>query len=320
MLKDEILKTLYQNRVMLSGEALAAKLGVSRNAVWKSIKQLQSEGFAIAASTNKGYFLESCGRTLSPVIIEQELQNSAFGRPLLFFDQLPSTNTKAKALAEAGYPSGTVVVAGSQSAGKGRLGRKFYSPAGQGVYFSLLVRPELFGDHTMLLTSMCAAAAAQAIETLARVQVQIKWVNDLLIGGRKICGILTEAGLNLEHQSIDFIVIGIGINCGKQNFPSELKTIATSIENESGTVIHRSLLVAEVLKQIEAGFQSLAQKPFLNACRERSAVIGKPITVCRGEQRTPATALNIDDNGALLVRYADGREEVLRSGEVSVRL
>ena len=320
MLKDEILKTLYAKRVMISGEALAAELGVSRNAIWKNIKQLQKEGFAITASTNKGYFLESCSRTLSPVILELELQDRAFGKPLLFFDQLSSTNTKAKALAEAGYPSGTVVVAETQTAGKGRLGRQFYSPAGQGVYFSLLVRPELFGDHTLLLTSMCAAATAEAIEKLARVQVQIKWVNDLLIGSKKICGILTEAGLNLEDQSIDYVVIGIGINCGKQTFPAELKTIATSIENESGTAINRSLLIAEVLKNIEAGFQTLQEKPFLKICREHSAVIGKTVAVCRGTQRRPAAALGLNDNGALLVRYEDGSEEALQAGEVSIRL
>lgn len=320
MLKDEILRTLYQNRVMHSGEALAAKFGVSRNAVWKSIKQLQSEGFCIAASTNKGYFLESCGSTLSPVILEEELQNSAFGKPIHFFKTLGSTNTQAKALAEAGAPDGTVVIAETQTAGKGRLGRQFHSPGKKGVYFSLLVRPARFGSNTMLLTSMCAAAVAEAIESMAPVKVQIKWVNDLLLGGKKICGILTEAGLHLEDQSIDYIVIGIGVNCGRQSFPAALKGIATSIENECGTVIHRSLLIATILKNIENGFKTLAEKPFLNICRERSAVIGKTIAVCRGEERLPATALGISDTGALLVRYQDGREEALSSGEVSVRL
>lgn len=319
MLKDEILKELYSNRVMISGEALAEKFGVSRNAVWKSVKQLQSEGFSIAASTNKGYFLESCGQTLSPVIIERETQSSSYCKPLLFFERLPSTNLKAKELAANGYPSGTVVAANSQSDGKGRMGRSFYSPAGNGVYFSLLIRPKFCGEETMLITSMCAAAAAEAIEALARVKVQIKWVNDLMIGGRKVCGILTEAALNLEDRSIDSIIIGIGINCGKQVFPAELKNIATSIDNESGGTVNRSLLIAEVLKRIEAGFAALSKREFLSACKKRSSLLGKRITVCRGETLTPATALDIDDSGALIVRYENGRKEALNSGEVRVR-
>lgn len=320
MLKDEILKELYGKRVVVSGEALAEKFGVSRNAVWKAIKQLQSEGFSIAASTNKGYFLESCGQTLSPAIIEFEMQSSSYCKPLLFFKQLPSTNLKVRELAAAGYPSGTVVVADSQTAGKGRMGRSFYSPAGTGVYFSLLLRPELSSEDTMLITSMCAVAAAKAIEALSRVRVQIKWVNDLLIGGKKVCGILTEAALNLEDRSLGSVIIGIGINCGKQKFPDELANIATSIDNESGGVVDRSLLVAEVLKRIETGFATLPQRTFLSDCRERSALLGKQITVCRGERLTPATALAIDNDGALLVRYDDGKEEALSSGEVRVRL
>ncbi|MBQ7288851.1 MAG: biotin--[Clostridia bacterium] len=320
MLKDEILKLLYTQRVMLSGEALAARFGVSRNAVWKAVKQLQKEGFAVTASTNKGYFLEGCGRTLSPVVLEAELQDAAFGKPLHFHSTLDSTNIKAKALAETGAPGGTVVLAESQTAGKGRLGRTFYSPAQQGVYFSLLLRPESFGENAMLLTSMCAVATAEAIEAVAPVKVQIKWVNDLLIKGKKVCGILTEAGFCLEEQRMDYVIVGIGVNCGPQAFPPELRDIATSIENETGIPLNRSLLVAEILKRIEIGLKTMENRAFLSACRSRSALLGKTVTVYRGAACYSATAVGIDDEGALQVKTQDGVVQSLVSGEVRVRL
>lgn len=320
MLKDNILKTLYTNHVMVSGEALAEKFGVSRNTIWKNIRQLQREGFVITASTNKGYFLESCGRALSSVIIEQELCNCGFGKPIEFFETLNSTNIKAKALGELDYPSGTLIVAEAQSAGKGRLGRQFYSPGKQGVYFSILVRPQDFDYDPMLITSMCAAATAEAIEKTAPVKVSIKWVNDLYIKNKKVCGILTEAGLKLEDQSIDYIVIGIGINCGKQTFPAELRAIATSIENECDITVNRNRLIAETVKNIENGFKTMHEKAFINVCRARSNIIGKEITVCRGEKQYTATALRIEDNGALKIRDSAGNTEQLQFGEVRIKL
>ncbi len=320
MLKDKILRELYKTRIMISGEALAEKFGVSRNAVWKSIKQLQNEGFAIAASTNKGYFLENCGKALSPILIKEELGESAFGKELYYFPELNSTNLKAKELAENGCAHGTVVIAASQTAGKGRLGRQFYSPREKGLYMSIVVRPEKHPGNAMLITSMCAAATAKAVEAVAPVKVYIKWVNDLFIGGKKVCGILTEAGIKLEDQSIDYVVIGIGVNCGKQTFPAELSEIATSLENEVPVPVNKNRLAAEIIKNISAGLADLESKKFLGDCRKRSNILGKPITVFRGEAQFPAIALDIDDSGALLIRTQDGQTLALNSGEVSIRL
>lgn len=320
MLKDKILRELYKNRIMISGEALAEKFGVSRNAVWKSIKQLQNEGFAIAASTNKGYFLENCGTALSPALIKEELGESDFGKELYFFPEINSTNLKAKELAENGCADGTVVIAACQTAGKGRHGRQFYSPDEKGIYMSIVVHPEKHPGNAMLITSMCAAATAKAVEAVAPVKVYIKWVNDLFIGGKKVCGILTEAGLKLEDQSIDYVVIGIGVNCGKQSFPPELRDIATSLENETSVQVNKNRLASEIIKNVSAGLADLETKKFLNDCRKRSNILGKTVTVHRGEDKFPAMALDIDDGGALIVRTQDGQTLALNSGEVSIRL
>ena len=319
MLKDDVLKELYENRTMVSGEALAEKLGVSRNAVWKCIKQLKKDGFVISASTNKGYFLEGCGDVLSPVIIQSELDANKLDCKLLFFDEINSTNTKAKELAEQGYPNGTVVIAKTQTNGRGRLGRKFYSPE-SGLYLSILARPKLIDNEAAKITSMCAVATAEAIESVCPLKVYIKWVNDLFVNNKKTCGILTEAGLNLENRNIDYVVIGIGINCGKQAFPSELKDIATSLENECGVAVNVNKLAVEIIKKVLQGINNVGDASIIKECRKRSVLLGKSVTVLSGNDSYEATATDIDDDGGLVVKLKSGQIKTLKSGEVSVRL
>ena len=319
MLKDDVLKELYESRVVVSGEALAERLGVSRNAVWKCIKQLKKEGFVISASTNKGYFLEACKSALSPVIIQSELDANKLDCELLFFDEINSTNTKAKELAEQGYKNGTVVIARTQTGGRGRLGRKFYSPE-SGLYLSIIARPVLIDSEASRITSMCAVATAEAIESVCPLKVYIKWVNDLFVNNKKTCGILTEAGLNLENRSIDYVVIGIGINCAKQTFPADLKDIATSLENECGLSVNINSLAVEIIKRVLAGINNIGDASIIKECRKRSILLGKTITVLCGENSYDATATGIDDDGGLVVKLADGQIKTLKSGEVSVRL
>ncbi len=319
MLKDDVLKELYENRTMVSGEALAEKLGVSRNAVWKCIKQLQKEGFVISASTNKGYFLEGCGNALSPVIIQSELDANKLDCELFFFDEINSTNTKAKELAEQGYPGGTIVIARTQTNGRGRLGRKFYSPK-SGLYLSILARPTLIDNEASKITSMCAVATAEAIESVCPLKVYIKWVNDLFVNNKKVCGILTEAGLNLENRNIDYVVIGIGINCAKQTFPTELKDIATSLENECGVAVNVNRLAVEIIKKVLQGINNVGDSSIIKECRKRSVLLGKTVTVLGGDKSFEATATQIDDDGGLVVKLDDGKIKTLKSGEVSVRL
>lgn len=259
------------------------------------------------------------GEVTDPGLIADLLKGCRFGTPLYYYNTTDSTNTRAKELAEGGCPDGTVVLANEQTAGRGRQGRRFYSPANSGIYLSAVVRPNNGWDPS-LLTSMCAVAVARAIESVADVAVKIKWVNDLLINGGKVCGILTESGMRPETAGFEYFIIGIGINCGKREFPAELRGTATSIENECGKQIDRNLLAARVCRELESGLERLGSRVFLEESRRRSAVLGKTVTVVRNGVEFSALAVNIDNDGALLVRKENGELIRLNSGEVSIRV
>lgn len=319
-LKENILHILVGGEgCYFSGSDLAAQLGVSRNAVWKAVKQLQNTGYHIEAITNKGYTLIPDDNVLSEARIKKALRTKSIGQELVILPETDSTNKQAKAMAAAGAKDGTVVIAETQSGGHGRYGRPFFSPEKSGIYMSVLLRPHLKPEDAMLLTSCAAVAVARAIEKLADVSVQIKWVNDLLINNKKICGILTEAGIGFENGALDYVVIGIGINTGAVVFPDELQTIATSIENESGRPVSRSRLIAEILNMLEQHLETMNDRTFLDESRRRSTLLGKEINVITMNETYPAKAVSIDDNGFLIVE-AGGRQFALNSGEVSTRL
>jgi BirA family biotin operon repressor/biotin-[acetyl-CoA-carboxylase] ligase len=229
---------------------------------------------------------------------------------------LSSTNLTAKELAVAGAPEGTVVVADSQTAGRGRLGRTFASPTG-GVYMSVVLRPAVDTDPGMV-TACAAVAVARAIRRLCDLPVGIKWVNDLLIRGRKVCGILAEGGLNPATGGLSYIVLGIGVNVAAAVFPEELKPIVTTLEGEGATV-DRATLIAAILEEWEAAYATLSTGDFLADYRRLSVVLGRQVTVWRGKDTFPAIAEAIDDSGHLVVRTAEDTI-TLRSGEVSIRL
>ena len=196
----------------ISGAALAEKLGVSRNAVWKAVKSLEAEGFIIESVTSKGYRLSGDSNRLAKELIYPLLDTKAIGRDITILSEVDSTNNAAKELASAGAPHGSAVAAEMQTAGKGRIGRSFVSPVGKGLYVSAIIRPELSIEFAPMITAAAACAGAAAVESLCGQPVSIKWVNDLYMNGRKICGILTEASMGLELKSLDYAVIGIGIN------------------------------------------------------------------------------------------------------------
>ena len=206
-----------------------------------------------------------------------------------------------------------------QKGGKGRLGRPFYSPEGNGLYMSVLCRPEINVDCAPLITSFTAVAVAKAIEKLSGQDVNIKWVNDVYMNGKKICGILTEAGFDFEGGTVDYAVIGIGINVLGTDFPEELINIATSIEKETGLKISRNDLAAEVLNNLENMSCEIKNKKYLDTYRKKSNVIGKRIKVTYGSQVFYAEALDINENAALIVKTEDGIK-TLNSGEVSIKL
>ena len=317
--KEQVLRALLDAQECISGSELARRLGVSRNAVWKAIEQLRGEGYPVEAATNRGYWLADGADILSVAEIEHYRRGGAIGSPMELHSQINSTNIRAKELAAQGAPHGTVVIAGQQTMGRGRFGRAFYSPEGSGVYISFILRPQLPADRAVMLTSMSAVAVARAMEKVADVQASIKWVNDVYLGPKKACGILCEAGLDFESGQMQYVVVGIGVNVGFMDFPEELADKATSISNVCGKRISRSRFAAELINEMNALYPQLETGAFMEESRRRSNVIGREIEVLRGEERYPATAIDIDDEGSLVIRTGDGEVKTLHSGEISVR-
>ena len=318
-IRDDLLQLLSGGEEV-SGASLAGKLGVSRNAVWKAVSSLRTEGYEIEAVTNRGYRLVSMPDLLSEPDICAHLTTRAFGRNIEIHDSLDSTNLRAKALAAAGAPEGQLVIADTQSRGRGRMGRTFFSPPHSGIYMSLILRPVCSPSRAAMITSMTAVATARAVEKVSDVHVNIKWVNDLYIGSRKICGILSEAGMNMEAGQLDYVVVGIGVNVCPAEFPPELRDIATSIGNETGTPPERNILIAEIINQMELLYDQLETGAFLAESRSRSNVIGRRVLVIESGKQYPAYAEDIDDQGHLVIRTDDGFVSHLGFGEVSLKL
>lgn len=238
-----------------------------------------------------------------------------------YLEEVDSTNRYLKQLAVAGEQEGTVIIANRQSAGRGRLGRSFFSPEEQGIYMSVLLRPEIELERSVLITSMAAVVVARAIERVSGLRTQIKWVNDVYINQKKVCGILTEAGIHPETGNLDYAVLGIGVNVGKMEFPEELQSIATSVCNESDRPVTKEMLMEEILKELEYWYPALEDGSFLKESRERSILLGKEILVVdAGVEHSSYTAraIDLDDMGHLIVER-EGKTEVLNSGEVSIR-
>ncbi len=230
---------------------------------------------------------------------------------------LPSTNDRAKELAHSGCADNTVILADGQTGGKGRMGRSFFAPHGNGIYMTLILRPNLPIAKVPLITTFTAVAVSRAIKAICGAETQIKWVNDLLINGKKICGILTES--SFEQNKLSYAAIGIGINVTTADFPDELCGIASSIERECGLKLSRSELIAAILNEMESLEENLKSGQYLDEYRRRSIVLGREITVIRGDECFTALAEEIDDTGALIVSAA-GERKIINSGDVSIRL
>jgi len=305
----------------LSGEEIARRLGVSRNAVWKAIKALQAEGYPIEAVPNKGYCLLASSDVLSESGIRQYLDGDAQSLTLRVFDTVTSTNLMLRDLASKGAPEGTVVVAARQTGGRGRKGRSFFSPEYTGVYVSLLLKPKIAPDDATLMTTTAAVAVCDAIESLADCKAEIKWVNDVFIGGKKVCGILTEGAIDMESGQFEYAVLGTGINVytPEGGFPEEIRDIAGSVFS-APVPDAKNRIIAAYLNRFLALYRELGGEETIAEYRRRSFVLGKRITVLAADQQTPARALDVDKKCRLLVEYDDGRRETLSSGEISIKL
>lgn len=236
------------------------------------------------------------------------------------YDTVTSTNTLLKEQAAAGAPHGTVIIAKHQTAGRGRLGRSFYSPKDTGLYMSVLLRPLIKMEEALFLTTATAVAVSDAIEKVTGERTAIKWVNDIFCHGKKVCGILTEAVPNLETEKLEYAVIGIGVNLlpPPQGFPEELQSIAASVLPKQTNDNIQEGLATEILKQMDCHLEHLQEKSFLTEYRKRCFLIGKEVTVL--PENETALVLGIDDKAGLVVRQKDGTQRTLRTGEVSVRM
>ena len=251
--KTRILKKLLETDGYLSGQELCEQLGVSRTAVWKYMKQLKEEGYEIEAIQNKGYCLKDVPDVLGESEIKSRLHTRWAGQTLYYYDEIDSTNTQIKRLAEEDAPHGTLAVADYQSRGKGRRGRAWDSPHGSAIYMSILFRPEIRPDRASMLTLVIGLSVTQAIRSNLGLQAQIKWPNDVVLNGKKLVGILTEMSAQMNY--IEYLVTGIGINANLREFPEELEDKATSLQKEIGHKVNRSALIAECMEKIEENYE-----------------------------------------------------------------
>jgi BirA family transcriptional regulator, biotin operon repressor / biotin---[acetyl-CoA-carboxylase] ligase len=301
----------------VSGEAISDKLGLTRAAVWKHVEALRAQGYRIDAVPARGYRLAGIPDRLTALELRPLLNTHDLGQTLHHFEVISSTNDHARALAEDGAGHGEVVIAEAQTGGRGRRGRPWVSPPGRNAYFSVVLRPELPPARAPELTLLASVAVCDALRQ-ANVPAEIKWPNDLMVGARKIAGILTE--LASEPERVNWVVVGIGVNVNavEADFPEELRAIATSIRIERGEPAPRSLFVAACLTSLEAWLDLHAEEgfgPVRAAWRARSGTLGRDVTVLAEGREVVGRAEDIDEAGALLVRTAAGVERVL-SGDV----
>lgn len=321
--KEQLLALLENNKGnYLSGEEIAEKLSVSRAAVWKAVKGLRNEGYNIDAITNKGYNLSEKTDILSAQGIQKYLDSTCSELSIEVLPSLNSTNKKAREKAIFGVPEGYVVIANTQTNGRGRNGREFFSPADTGVYMSLVLRPPRCPlQQATKLTTMAAVAVCEAIEKVSNEKALIKWVNDIYVKGKKVCGILTEASLGLEDNFLEYVIIGIGINVSPpiKGFPKELQNIADAIFEEAQND-GKNRIAAEILNRFMRYYKVLPKVNYIEQYRNRSFVLGKEIAVISFNKQKKAVALDIDDEFRLIVKYEDNKIETLSSGEISIRI
>ena len=319
-MKAEILKMLRETDGYVSGQELCNKFGVSRTAVWKAINQLKENGYEIEAVQNKGYHLLSAPDIMNKTELESIHATEWAGCEIYYFDSIDSTNTKAKELAEEGHPSGTLVVADRQTAGKGRRGRSWESPTGIGIFMTLMLKPEINPNNASMLTLGAAMATTRAIRRVTGVPAMIKWPNDIVMNGKKVCGILTEMSAQFDY--INHIVIGIGINVHNEDFPEEIAKTASSLYLESGQHIHRASLIEAFLEEFEDVYaEYLKTEDMEGLQKEYEAMLvnrGRQVRVLDPKEPFEGKAMGITKKGELIVDTWESRK-LVSSGEVSVR-
>ena len=309
--KNEVLKMLISHAdEYISGEELARALSLSRASVWKAIKALQKDGYEIDAVTNKGYRLGDKNDILSADILKSRLGDEI---EVIYYSTVDSTNTEAKRLINAGKSNSFLVVSNEQTSGRGRQGKSFYSPPLTGIYMSFVFHPYSDFSSTVSSTTAACVAVCRAIEKLTDKRPEIKWVNDVYLNGKKICGILCEAITDFETQRVSSVIIGIGVNINTVHFPGDVENAASLQAN-----VKRADLIAEITKELE----KIISKPyedFIAYYRSHSYILGKEIEFIENGVLKRAKAIEIDETGGLTVELENREIKTLRSGEISIR-
>ena len=302
----------------LSGENIAKALGISRTAIWKAINALRKDGYSISATTNKGYSMD--GDFISKNEIEAHLTDK--NRYMItVLNEIDSTNTYLKSAAEKGEKDGSVVIAETQTAGRGRLGRHFYSDKG-GLYMSILIRPDMPTERSLFITTGAAVAVSRAIEKVCGKKVGIKWVNDIFIDGKKVCGILTEGASDFETGRLQYAVVGIGINVTEPQgkFNAEIADIATAIYEKDVPWGIKNRLAAEVLNQFSEIMKAPDDKMVIDEYRSRSILINKEVYIIENGEMKTVTVIDIDDTAAIILKTDNGEIIKKTSGEISIKV
>lgn len=317
--KDKVLQALRMADDFLSGEAISGELGISRSAVWKAINGLREMGYEIDSVTNRGYRLTGTPDILTEESIRSFLTGSLISE-VHALKTVDSTNNEAKRWAQQGAPHGSLFVADEQTGGKGRLGRVWKSPAGTGLWFSVLLRPKAAPEQVTGLTLTAGLSVAKAIQKLTGCKAQIKWPNDVVIGSQKVCGILTE--MAAEMESVEYVIPGIGVNVNTESFPEEIAFKATSLYLSTGKKWSRAQLLGAILQEMECLLDRQEQggvQAILEEYRENCVTIGRKVSTQRGNIRLSGIAEDVTEGGELVVRQSNGSQLVINSGEVSVQ-
>lgn len=316
IMKEKILEYLFEHQQeFTSGEVLRKKFNVSRTAVWKQINALKEEGYQIKSIPNKGYRLQIGEDQLIPYVLEKSL-----GERIEVFQSIDSTNNYLKKTAQD-FPDKMMVLSEEQTKGRGRMGREWYSPKGAGLFFSILLKPKISMQESFIITGIAAAAVSEAIVDTTELPAKIKWPNDIVVNGKKVCGILTEVSGELD--GVSYMVVGIGINVNTPGFSEELKGVATSLYLEKGEKVLRKKLFLTIAKKFFHFYGDFTDgkgvQEVHRVLEKNSAILGREVRIIRGQEKKFGKAIAITKEGFLKVRYSSGEEAVLSSGEVSVR-
>lgn len=322
MTKDQVLLLLKQAEDYISGETMSKEIGVSRAAIHTAVNKLRKEGYQIVSATNKGYRLENTVDKLTKGEIASFLTKERDGE-IICYESTDSTNNRLKELAQNGAKAGTVAIANEQTAGKGRLGRTFQSDKNTGIYLSMLMKPQGELEHISEITAWVAVCVSKAIEKIVGIATGIKWVNDVVLNGKKVCGILTELSVEGESGRIQHLIVGIGLNVHNkiEDFPEEIREKASSIDEQSGKYVNRAQLAAAVIEELDTMFAQWpkGKEGYLDYYRTHCVTTKKQVRLLRGKEERLGYAEGVTENFHLQVRYEDGTREEVSSGEVSVR-